>query len=216
MMNTPLLVRSYDTGSPSRSTVARQPRARRILPPVASFTFAEILRSADSPDFQSAIDGIAEICAKNRMSLADEYASHLPPQGEITAASSLSSRPAHRPAMRRPLTSVPEASSSGSEGSERSKKRRGSLFFFRPQRADAVRPSQSMRIGSMGRNASITSTTAMSTGGLLDPEALRTRHAAESSERRSRPLVAAGSSERSQAVASLQNILHQCHIIPDG
>ena len=163
-MSKPLLVRSYDNGRASPSSATPRRQGTQTLPPIASFTFAEILRSADSAEFQSAIDGIAEICAKNRMSLADEYSSHLPPQGEITAASSAAARPLiSRPGMRRPLTSVPEASSSGSEDSRRSKKRRGSLFFFRPQRPEYIRPSGRMRIGSMGRTASVSSTAAIST-----------------------------------------------------
>lgn len=166
-MNTPLLVRTYDNGrSPGPSTPRR--RSAQSLPPVASFAFAEILRSTNTSEFQSAIDGIAEICAKNRMSLADEYASHLPPQGEITAASSVVSRPhLHRPGKPKPLTSVPEASSSGSEGSARSKKRRGSLFSW-PRKAKQTRAPKTMRIGSMGRNTSITATTALATGSALE------------------------------------------------
>lgn len=157
-MATPLLVRTYDSGMPSpMSTPQRQTCSRTTLPPISSFTFAEILRSADNAEFQSAITGIAEICAKNRMSLADEYSSHLPPQGEITAAS----RPQlPRPGMRRALTSVPEASSSSSEGSARSGKRKGGLFFLpRRQNVDAG-PMRTMRIGSMGRDVRVDSTTA--------------------------------------------------------
>lgn len=162
-MNSPLLVRTYDNGRASPSSTPSRSRGGQTLPPIASFMFAEILRSADSPDFQSAIDGIAEICAKHHMSLADEYSSHLPPQGEITATSSMAARPpVHRPEMRRALTTVPEASSSGSEGSGRSKKSKTSFFSFRLQRTVPGQQSRTMRIGSMGRTVSISSTTAIS------------------------------------------------------
>jgi hypothetical protein len=53
------------------------------LPSADDFSFSAILRAVD-PEIRDAIDAIAKICAKSRMSLADEYDSHLPPQGEIT------------------------------------------------------------------------------------------------------------------------------------
>ena len=53
------------------------------LPAADEFSFSAILRAVD-PEIKDAIDAIAEICARSRMSLADEYDSHLPPQGEIT------------------------------------------------------------------------------------------------------------------------------------
>jgi hypothetical protein len=55
------------------------------LPSADDFSFSAILRAVD-PEIRDAIDAIAEICARSRMSLADEYDSHLPPQGEITLA----------------------------------------------------------------------------------------------------------------------------------
>lgn len=53
------------------------------LPSADEFSFSAILRAVD-PEIRDAIDAIAEICARSRMSLADEYDAHLPPQGEIT------------------------------------------------------------------------------------------------------------------------------------
>jgi hypothetical protein len=53
------------------------------LPSVEDFSFSAILRAVD-PEIRDAIDAIAEICARSRLSLADEYDAHLPPQGEIT------------------------------------------------------------------------------------------------------------------------------------
>ena len=57
------------------------------LPSADEFSFSAILRAVD-PEIRDAIDAIAEICARSRMSLADEYDSHLPPQGEITGGGS--------------------------------------------------------------------------------------------------------------------------------
>ncbi|KAG9193204.1 hypothetical protein G6011_03239 [Alternaria panax] len=58
-----------------------------LLPAADDFSFSAILRAVD-PEIRDAVDAIAEICARSRMSLADEYDSHLPPQGEITGRGS--------------------------------------------------------------------------------------------------------------------------------
>ena len=163
-MSSPILVRAYNA---SDRTPAGSPRTQariKALPPVSSFAFAEILRSADSPEFQSAVDGIADIAAKTRMSLADEYASHLPPLGEITASGPVVSRPqTQRFGRRRALTSVPEGSSAGSEGSRSSKGKgkQSSFSLLRRQRLVQPRPERTVRIGSTGRTLSVQSTTAM-------------------------------------------------------
>ncbi|KAF2685141.1 hypothetical protein K458DRAFT_417224 [Lentithecium fluviatile CBS 122367] len=74
------------SGSPSQSPSALSAglagRTER-LPSLDDFSFSAILRAVD-PEIRDAIDAIAEICARSRMSLADEYEAHLPPQGEIT------------------------------------------------------------------------------------------------------------------------------------
>ncbi|KAI8933213.1 hypothetical protein NX059_009848 [Plenodomus lindquistii] len=54
------------------------------LPSADDFSFSAILRAVD-PEIRDAIDAIAEICARSRLSMADEYDAHLPPQGEITS-----------------------------------------------------------------------------------------------------------------------------------
>ncbi|OCK76383.1 hypothetical protein K432DRAFT_385476 [Lepidopterella palustris CBS 459.81] len=95
----PVVVRTY-SGSRSRPTstlasphllptppgMARRTKTSRVdspaLPAVSDFTFAGILRAVD-PEIRDAIDAIAEICARSRLSLADEYDAHLPPQGEF-------------------------------------------------------------------------------------------------------------------------------------
>ncbi|KAH9825427.1 hypothetical protein Tdes44962_MAKER10209 [Teratosphaeria destructans] len=166
-MARPVLVRAY-TGNTGISTSA--PRAPPLaaelhpLPPISSYAFADILRAANCPDFQHAIDGIADICAKNRLSLADEYGSHLPPLGEITATSSAAAgaRPhLSRPGPRRALTAVPEVSSSGSESSVKSKRRRRSIFSFRKQTVHESNIIRQITIG-RGRTIAVNGTTAIS------------------------------------------------------
>ncbi|KAH4043681.1 hypothetical protein HBI25_219510 [Parastagonospora nodorum] len=75
------------SGLPNASILSAGLAAGRSeqLPSAEDFSFSAILRAVD-PEIRDAIDAIAEICARSRMSLADEYDSHLPPQGEITGA----------------------------------------------------------------------------------------------------------------------------------
>lgn len=90
----PVLVCAYPNSSPLNNPVRkakmRNNRRSRIdeksceLPPLERFSFHDILASIDS-DVKGSIDAIAEICGRSRMSLADQYGSHLPPQGELTA-----------------------------------------------------------------------------------------------------------------------------------
>ncbi|MCJ1403013.1 hypothetical protein MMC11_006235 [Xylographa trunciseda] len=56
-------------------------RSKHALPPISAFSFADILASIDM-DVKTEIDGIAEICGRSKLSLANEYGSHLPPHGE--------------------------------------------------------------------------------------------------------------------------------------
>ncbi|KAL8931659.1 MAG: hypothetical protein Q9211_006811 [Gyalolechia sp. 1 TL-2023] len=86
----PVLVRKYSHSS--SSTGMKQPKMPQkrnssrnrdsALPPLESFSFQDILASID-PEIQGSIDKIAEIYGRSRMSLADEYSSHLPPQGDF-------------------------------------------------------------------------------------------------------------------------------------
>lgn len=213
-MAQPVLVTAY---TQCNDLTRNNPRSnRRALPPVSAYRFAEILRMADTtPEFQAAIDGIAEICAKNRMSLADEYASHLPPLGEITAATSTSIRP-HllRPGIRRPLTSVPEGSSGSSEGSGKSRKRSG-MFGFRKQREMDTVPVRRVRIGVVGRTVPIDGTTYLAVEAWKRP--LQTRSSSEET------VVVAPSSARhmtpqrcpSAAECSLQRLLARTQLHDD-
>jgi len=215
MAATPVLVRAY-TGT-SGSSLSRPPHpsgTRQALPPISSYAFADILRSADCPDFQEAINGIAELCAKNRMSLADEYASHLPPFGEITATTAVvrSAGTVRRPGLRtKALTSVPEASSSsGSEGSERSKKRRRMFSFGRKTEEVKDNAARSIRIGRMGKSVVAGSTIAMAdSDGLFGPVVL----AADDALLSVRPPPP--QRIKSQAIASLQRVLYSTSKDPE-
>jgi hypothetical protein len=117
----PVLVRTYTRVERSRPSSAANPSVRGLsqsmpqtanLPSVDAFSFDGILRAIE-PDINEAIDGIAEIYARSRLSLADEYGSHLPPQGEIMAPRMRHSGLAIRTSgLERTLTTVTEASSS--------------------------------------------------------------------------------------------------------
>ncbi|EMC94146.1 hypothetical protein BAUCODRAFT_222100 [Baudoinia panamericana UAMH 10762] len=170
----PVLVRPYTlTTAPSQpqstpATLSPPPP----LPAISSYAFASILRAAESPELQTALDGIAEICARTRMSLADEYAAHLPPLGEITTANAAGAGGVRvRPGMGgRALTAVPEGGSSSSEGSRRMGKGKGKavrtrtrIFGFRKAESEMVSGQRKVRIGSMGRVVSVGSTTALAT-----------------------------------------------------
>ncbi|KAF2198537.1 hypothetical protein GQ43DRAFT_343934, partial [Delitschia confertaspora ATCC 74209] len=83
-LNTPRLFSGMNgsTGQSSSALSAGVEAGRDKLPSVEEFSFSAILRAVD-PEIRGAIDAIAEICARSRLSLADEYDAHLPPQGEI-------------------------------------------------------------------------------------------------------------------------------------
>ena len=88
----PVLVRSYD----NKMKFARPSRPKETessldeisqdikyeLPPLSAFSFQEILAAID-PEIRGSIDQIAEICGRSRLSLANEYDSHMPPHGGL-------------------------------------------------------------------------------------------------------------------------------------
>lgn len=88
----PVLVRTYTTptADPASSNPAKMEKSSRSrmrnrsydLPPLQSFSFQDILASID-PEVRLSIDAIAEICGRSKLSLADEYGSHRPPQGAL-------------------------------------------------------------------------------------------------------------------------------------
>jgi hypothetical protein len=82
--NTPRTIAMNGHSHPSGLSAGLAGRGEQ-LPSAEDFSFSAILRAVD-PEIRDAIDAIAEICARSRMSLADEYDSHLPPQGEITGS----------------------------------------------------------------------------------------------------------------------------------
>ena len=87
----PVLVCAYSGPSPSSTKNSEMRRKRQSvsndtsadLPPLSSFSFQDILKEIDV-EINPAVDAIAEIFGRSKLSLADEYSSHLPPQGELT------------------------------------------------------------------------------------------------------------------------------------
>lgn len=90
----PVLVRTYSNpnADPASSNPARMEKNSKSrmrnrsydLPPLQSFSFQDILASID-PEVRRSIDAIAEICGRSKLSLADEYGSHRPPQGALAS-----------------------------------------------------------------------------------------------------------------------------------
>ena len=83
----PVLVNPAPTPDMRTKNVPR-PKSRNSdsprLPSPNDFSFDEILSSI-GPDAHAAIDAIAEICGRSKLSLADQHGSHMPPQGEVEA-----------------------------------------------------------------------------------------------------------------------------------
>ncbi|KFY19193.1 hypothetical protein V493_08088 [Pseudogymnoascus sp. VKM F-4281 (FW-2241)] len=86
----PVIVRTYS--SPSSRPASRQLSSPRIkksiykmtkaeLPPVEAFTFKGIMDSIQG-SVADDLDRIAEICARSRYSLSNQYEVHMPPHGE--------------------------------------------------------------------------------------------------------------------------------------
>ncbi|KAF7116351.1 hypothetical protein CNMCM5793_004517 [Aspergillus hiratsukae] len=94
----PVLVRPYtestdDTGGtsgmPSRrsfpfSVRSGTPKRGPNLPSEEDFSIDGILRAIE-PEIRSTLDTIGEICGRSKLSLANEYGSHIAPLGEIRA-----------------------------------------------------------------------------------------------------------------------------------
>ncbi|PYI22930.1 hypothetical protein BO99DRAFT_399660 [Aspergillus violaceofuscus CBS 115571] len=96
----PVLVRAYSGGSPNEtSTAATMPLRRSFLlfssrstsrprapalPSEEDFSIDGILRAIE-PDIRGTLDAIGEICGRSKLSLANEYGSHIAPLGEIRA-----------------------------------------------------------------------------------------------------------------------------------
>ena len=117
----PVLVRSYPepsaTTESSNTAEMKQKQKSNAdansynLPPLESFTFQDILASID-PEIRASIDTIAEICGRSKMSLADEYDSHRPPQGQLNLSASRGQSDTQEPVAPLRLEPVEEASRS--------------------------------------------------------------------------------------------------------
>ncbi|KAL2010593.1 hypothetical protein VTN00DRAFT_6400 [Thermoascus crustaceus] len=94
----PVLVRAYnaetDETAPSSTNMphrrfslasgSQQQQPAPELPSVQDFSIEGILRAIE-PDIRSTLDQIAEICGRSKLSLSNEYGSHIAPLGEIRA-----------------------------------------------------------------------------------------------------------------------------------
>ncbi|KAF2402960.1 hypothetical protein EJ06DRAFT_580169 [Trichodelitschia bisporula] len=128
----PVLVRAYSGHGRSRrgprrgsarggagSTARNQPMTQGMaarLPPLSAFSFDGMLRAVE-PEIEDALEAIARICARSRMSLADEYGAHIPPAAEFVAPESGERRGGRLVLRTQGLAVVPEASSGSERGS---------------------------------------------------------------------------------------------------
>ena len=102
----PVIVRIHTAGAsahqrpvPCASRIFPSMTDKDELPPASDYSFESIM-AAIGPEIEGTIDAIAEIMGRSRLARANEYDSHLPPQGEIRATT------------HPPLLPVEEASSS--------------------------------------------------------------------------------------------------------
>ncbi|MCJ1301009.1 hypothetical protein MMC08_003808 [Hypocenomyce scalaris] len=117
----PVLVRSHsiDMPSPKAAVPGKSERVQDKsveksnyeLPPLEAFSFQEILQSINS-EITVPIDNIAEICGRSKMSLSNEYSSHLPPQAEFSQGISHGANHSLDAVLHPRLLTVDEASSS--------------------------------------------------------------------------------------------------------
>ncbi|OOF94368.1 hypothetical protein ASPCADRAFT_208881 [Aspergillus carbonarius ITEM 5010] len=94
----PVLVRAYSGGPHDTSSTTTMPVRRSFpflsgsgsqrrgpaLPSEDDFSIEGILRAIE-PNIRHTLDSIGEICGRSRLSLANEYGSHIAPLGEIRA-----------------------------------------------------------------------------------------------------------------------------------
>ncbi|KAL3462535.1 hypothetical protein BJX64DRAFT_138447 [Aspergillus heterothallicus] len=103
VVSQPVLVRSYSGGPDENSGLSKMPTRRSFLLPGTSpssshsqqrrkpelpsgedFSIDGILRAIE-PNIRGTLDSIGEICGRSKLSLANEYGSHIAPLGEIRA-----------------------------------------------------------------------------------------------------------------------------------
>ncbi|MCJ1365923.1 hypothetical protein MMC16_005048 [Acarospora aff. strigata] len=116
----PTVVRTYSGGStsrpPSDQTLSGAMYDRRSmrndldLPAAEVFSFENILQAIEH-EAREDVDAIAEICGRSKMSLANEYDAHLPPQGELMASRQGGHASMTRSSLNQTLMPVEEASS---------------------------------------------------------------------------------------------------------
>ncbi|KAL4996341.1 hypothetical protein BDV10DRAFT_113836 [Aspergillus recurvatus] len=98
----PVLVKSYSGDPDDNSSPSKMPARRSFLfsrtnsqqrrepepeiPAGEEFSIEGILRAIE-PNIRSTLDSIGEICGRSKLSLANEYGSHIAPLGEIRAPS---------------------------------------------------------------------------------------------------------------------------------
>lgn len=73
------------TGSRS-SASPRPPQSDVIFPTDKDISIESVLQAIE-PNIRSTLDSIAEICGPSKLSLSNEYGSHIAPLGEICAPS---------------------------------------------------------------------------------------------------------------------------------
>ncbi|KAE8380839.1 hypothetical protein BDV26DRAFT_290100 [Aspergillus bertholletiae] len=97
-LSQPVLVRAYsggpgDSAKASKMSLRRSfpftsraetPRRGPEIPPEEAFSIDGILQAIE-PNIRHTLDSIGEICGRSRLSLANEYGSHIAPLGEIRA-----------------------------------------------------------------------------------------------------------------------------------
>ncbi|KAJ5318055.1 hypothetical protein N7508_002563 [Penicillium antarcticum] len=71
-------------GSRGAASAQPQPQSDVTLPSDKDFSIESILQAIE-PDIRGTLDSIAEICGRSKLSLANEYGSHIAPLGEICA-----------------------------------------------------------------------------------------------------------------------------------
>ncbi|EEA24265.1 conserved hypothetical protein [Talaromyces marneffei ATCC 18224] len=86
----PVLVRAYTpraNHARSSTTMSSNLAMQQIDLPAAEEFGIEAILHAIEPDIRSTLDSIAEICGRSKLSLANEYGSHIAPFGEVNAPS---------------------------------------------------------------------------------------------------------------------------------
>ncbi|OQE35525.1 hypothetical protein PENCOP_c013G05424 [Penicillium coprophilum] len=79
--------RRFLSFSGSRSSASRPSQPDITFPSDKDFSIESILQAIE-PDIRGTLDSIADICGRSKLSLSNEYGSHIAPLGEICAPSS--------------------------------------------------------------------------------------------------------------------------------